>query len=135
MTHAELVVIAVRWLKNRCGIAYGEFVTASWEQPDAIGWRYSYSTLVECKASRADFMADKKKPYRVHPWLGLGHQRYFLVPDGLVTPDEAPTKWGLIYVAGRKVKIVKEAEGFAARSRAGEVAFLCSMLRRMERKP
>lgn len=100
-THAELVALAHRWLVGAggCNFAFCEFSTlASWETPDALGYDpYGTTVLVECKTSRADFFADAKKPFRRKPADGLGAFRYFLVPAGLVRPDEIPARWGLIY--------------------------------------
>lgn len=66
-THADLVAPAARWLKGtvRCGVVLTEAPSMDGESPDAIGWRSGYSVLVECKASRADFLADSRKPHRV----------------------------------------------------------------------
>lgn len=57
------------------------------------------TVLVECKVSRADFLADKAKPHR-HAG-GVGNWRYFLAPEGLIAPDELPAKWGLVEVNAR----------------------------------
>ena len=51
---------------------------------DAIGWkRACHSVLVECKISRADFLADRDKPFRQKPEFGVGSERFYLVPEGL----------------------------------------------------
>lgn len=100
-THQDLVELAHRWLlgAGRCEFAFAEVgVPNCPEMPDAIGYMgNAFTVLVECKTSRADFFADAKKPFRKMPSLGLGGFRYFLVPAGLVKPDELPAKWGLIY--------------------------------------
>jgi len=135
MTHSELVERAVLWLQGRggCTFAFSEFHTgASWESPDAIGFRAWGSTVVECKTSRADFKHDAKKPFRRHPASGLGHERYFMVPTGLISADELPAKWGLLYAHGRHVKVIRKSEGFTDRNYRGEIGFLVSMLRRAE---
>jgi len=64
ITHDELVSIAVKWLYSQgCGFAVGErvCVASTGEIPDAIGFRSNCSILIECKTSRADFKADRKK--------------------------------------------------------------------------
>jgi hypothetical protein len=50
MTHAELVNLAVKWLRAyRCGVVLSEQACASGEMPDAIGWkRACHSVVVEC---------------------------------------------------------------------------------------
>jgi hypothetical protein len=104
VTHAELVARAVSWLRNRrrCSVVLAECGT--WcvrEIPDAIGWTYrGASTLVECKATRADFLADKAKPHR--SGVGLGSARFYMAPAGVIAPEEAPTDWGLLSVSRNK---------------------------------
>lgn len=114
MDHKTLCSLAVNWLKRPasrigpgCLIAISE--SANWinrEIPDAIGWRpYGYgcsgSVLIEAKVSRADFLADFKKPHRLEPSHGMGTYRYFLAPEGIVSIDELPHKWGLVEVNAR----------------------------------
>ena len=86
MTHAQLVEKAVRWLRNyRCGVVLSEQACVSGEMPDAIGWkRACHSVLVECKVTRSDFLADRAKPFRLKPEQGVGCERFYLVPAGIV---------------------------------------------------
>jgi hypothetical protein len=136
MTHAQLVTLAVRWLRSyRCGVVLSEQACASGEMPDAIGWkRACHSVLVECKISRADFLADRDKPFRKKPQIGVGCERYYLVPKGLVRPEELPEAWGLLSVHNRRVEIIKPsardlrtATGFRY-----EMNLLLASLRRVE---
>jgi len=68
MTHNELVERAGRWLLNtmRCKLVILEPKPISCdEHPDAIGWdRHGNSIVVECKISKADFYADRRKKWR-----------------------------------------------------------------------
>lgn len=136
MTHALLVRRAVEWLRHyRCGVILSEQACISGEMPDAIGWkRACHSVLVECKISRADFLADRAKPFRKKPELGVGNERYYCVPRGLVRPDELPCGWGLLEYHKRAVKILRPArknfrshEGFRC-----EMNLLLASLRRVE---
>ena len=133
-THKELVQRAVYWLLGRggCSIAFSEFSTASSENPDAIGWAGRWSVLVECKVSRSDFLRDRHKPFRRGTLRGIGQQRWFMVPAGLVSPDELPDKWGLLYAHNKHIRIAKKPGGFTERDYLGEIGFLTSMLRRVE---
>ena len=75
MTHKDLVILAKKKLKAwRCLPICAEMVslTATGEIPDAIGWRAWESILFECKASRADFLKDRDKPFRICPESGVG---------------------------------------------------------------
>jgi hypothetical protein len=109
-THATLVARATKWLRNTvgCDPVFAEFVTSISEIPDAIGWKYGcLSVLVECKASRSDFLADRKKFSRRAPDYGIGDRRYYMTPPGLVTAEEVPDGWGLLYAAPRCVEVVR----------------------------
>ena len=91
MTHSELVEIAYKWLmRQNCGFAFKEIkaCTLSGEIPDAIGFKSDCTILIECKTSRADFLADKKKSFRIHPETGMGDHRFFMAQKGLISKDE-----------------------------------------------
>lgn len=87
-----------------CSLVVSEVVSAAYEIPDAIGWRYGSSILIECKCSRSDFFADAKKIHRLG--TGVGQKRFFMTPPGLVKISELPDQWGLLEVEGRKVNII-----------------------------
>jgi len=136
MTHAQLVEVAVRWLRRyRCGVVLSEQACASGEMPDAIGWkRACHSVLVECKVSRADFLADRDKPFRKKPQSGVGCERFYLVPRGLLRVEELPEKWGLLEFHNRKVEMTR-ASARDLRSQTGfryEMNLLLASLRRVE---
>ncbi len=81
---------------------------------------------MECKTSRADFVADWRKPFRVDPALGMGKRRFFMCAAGLIQPEEVRT-WGLLWVRGAsmgRVEIIKPSEDHAQNGDAQ-----CFMLR------
>jgi hypothetical protein len=136
MTHAELVQQAVIWLRAyACGVVLSEQACASGEMPDAIGWkRPCHSVLVECKISRADFLADREKPFRQKSKLGLGCERFYLTPSGLLGGEELPGGWGLLEYRRRRVEVIcssahnlRTATGFRY-----EMNLLLASLRRVE---
>ena len=136
MTHALLVRAAVEWLRRyRCGVVLSEQACVSGEVPDAIGWkRACHSVLVECKISRGDFLADRAKPFREKPGLGVGSERFYLVPRGLVKVEELPAGWGLLEYSKRSVQMVRPSrknfrseDGFRC-----EMNLLLASLRRVE---
>jgi len=142
MTHDELVVAAKKWLLKRsggraaCSIVITDMTSSVSETPDAIGWYgRGNSVLVECKASLADFRADKHKYFRRVPSEGVGRQRYYFAPQGMIDRDALPESWGLVDVddAGRTFTIRRSGE-FEASERA-EVAMLMSLLRRLKVDP
>ena len=137
MTHAQLVQKAVAWLRSyRCSVVLSEQACASGEMPDAIGWkRTQHSVVVECKVSRADFLADRSKPFRLQPELGLGCERFYLTPPDLVEAKELPPGWGLLECARGRVRTVEKAAPKSLRSAQGlkyEMNLLLASLRRVE---
>lgn len=108
MTHSELVIRAEKWLKSQgCGVVFRDdfrAVTHSGEQPDGIGWRDGLSILIECKASRSDFLSDKKKRFRADPTLGMGDWRFFMCPPDVIKPEDLPDGWGLLYATHKQIK-------------------------------
>jgi len=136
MTHALLVRAAIEWLRRyRCGVVLSEQACISGEVPDAIGWkRACHSVLVECKISRADFLADRAKPFRQRPETGVGSERFYLAPRKLVRPEELPAGWGLLEYHNRRIhtlrpscKNLRTDEGFRR-----EMNLLLASLRRVE---
>lgn len=84
------------------------------EQPDVLGINsYGESMLIEVKVSRADFLADKKKPWRINPEMGMGDFRVYLTPEGLLDPKDIPYGWMLWEVRGKKRKTLKVIKGKA----------------------
>jgi len=104
MTHAQLVEKAVHWLRRyRCGVVLSEQACVSGEMPDAIGWkRACHSVLVESKVTRSDFLADRAKPFRLQPEQGVGCERFYLVPSGLVRREELPRGMGIARTPSRE---------------------------------
>ena len=90
--------------------------------------------LVECKVSRSDFLADRDKPFRQNPGMGIGCERFYLAPRGLIRIEQLPSSWGLLEVSGRDVEKVK-ASSKNLRSEIGfgyEMNLLLASLRRVE---
>ncbi len=134
MTHDELCDRAVRWLlkTKRCRLVLREVVSYAGEIPDAIGWQAGtgFSFLVECKASRGDFLRDQKKwsrdPRNCH---SMGQMRFYMAPPGLLRPDELPEGWGLLEVHGRRVRVVRDVDVARPLDPSGYRGELMHMLR------
>jgi len=143
--HDTLVRKASTWLRKQgCGVVVTDSIqaiTPSGERPDAIGWRDGLSVLIECKASRSDFLADRHKPFRVVPEEGMGDWRFMLCPEGLIAPEELPSGWGLLYLSGQRVCSISgvptNTEWWAKKPFRGEKhcesILLASALRRYQR--
>jgi hypothetical protein len=103
--------------------------------PDAIGWkRACHSVLVECKVSRSDFLADRTKPFRAKPEQGVGCERFYLVPAGLLRREELPPGWGLLELQRGRIETTQPSAK-NLRTTAGfqcEMNLLLASLRRVE---
>jgi hypothetical protein len=138
MTHQQLVRLAEDWLRRRyrCGIVLSEQSCGSGETPDVIGWKGKCrSVVVECKVSRADFFVDQEKPFRKSPGLGMGCERFYLAPAGMIEKRDLPARWGLLECKGREVQIAVKPSRISQRSETGlmwEMNLLLASLRRVE---
>ena len=108
MTHAELVQAAVTQLKRwrclpicsemHCANTYGEI-------PDAIGWLSRASILIECKATRADFLRDRVKLFRQYPDMGMGDIRFYFTNPGVILYEaDLLDGWGCYEIIDWKPK-------------------------------
>lgn len=139
MTHSELVKRSEYWLqqqhgKYRCSFTLREYSCYSWEQPDVIGWQCStlLSVLIECKATRSDFLSDRKKKFRANPGLGAGNYRFYACPPKLIGIKDLPEYWGLLWIHPRKVTLEWAPSSFDNSAiYRNEMPFLVSALRRV----
>lgn len=113
--HQGLCRLAANWLQRApgrsgpaCQVAFSE-AKGGWngEIPDAIGFRTAAedegSVVVEVKVSRADYLADRAKAYRLNSGLGMGLYRYYMAPEGNISVQELPQGWGLVEVSPKGV--------------------------------
>jgi hypothetical protein len=104
------------------------------EEPDALGFKNGLSTLIECKASRNDFLSDKKKTWRQLPGKALGYYRYYCVPKGMVAIEELPEGWGLIETSGSGLRQKVKSRGIPGKKDfQSEMCILMSVIRRLGR--
>jgi len=129
LTHAQLVALAAKWLGRANPLVVTEMATGI-ETPDALGFKGQATTLVECKASRSDFLTDAQKPFRQSPQLGMGGYRYYLCETGVITEEDLPPQWGLLWVDGRRIRTVVKSDWRTDHNAKAEVALLVSALRR-----
>lgn len=84
ITHKKLTELAKFWLKSskQCNPVFAEQGSANFsEMPDAIGFKTDSCIVVECKTSKSDLYADRKKPFRESG--GLGNLRYYFLTEEL----------------------------------------------------
>jgi len=141
-THDDLIELGRIWLskpygqghaysRSACKVIITELSTDSLEVPDILGFTSHTSILIECKTSLSDFNADKNKPFRKNGWLGVGVQRFYLSPAGLITKDKIPFGWGLLEAApNKKIKVIVNSEPHE-RNFQHEIEILLSVLCRL----
>ncbi len=135
-THDALVKRAAKWLETsqRCSLVIAHGCMAVHEMPDAIGWDSGLTTiLVEVKMSRADFLKDRDKSFRKRPEYGMGQQRYYFVPKGIITPKDLPLGWGLVEVSGKSLRKVQSSGRFAKRNIPAEHRLLYTVACQQQR--
>jgi hypothetical protein len=137
MTHSQLIHLAETWLRRQgCRIVLSEQKADSEEIPDAIGWTANcHSIVIECKVSRADFLADRQKRARRKPQNAMGCERLYLTPAGLLTAEVIPEGWGLLAAHRDGAEIVVRPRAGVRRQEKGlirEMALLLASLRRVE---
>ena len=133
MTHDELVARAAAWLRSswRCIVVITE-MAGGIEIPDAVGFTPYCSVLVECKASRSDFLRDRDKCVRRIDSRGMGQHRFYFAEPGIIRQDEVPRGWGLAEVDGRRVRKVLVVDECGGRDGwRDERALLVSCIRRL----
>ena len=151
LSHEDLRKLATRWLKTRtvsceegglprggrCSIACSELVSSADDTPDAIGWDpVGRSILIECKSNRADFHQDGNKR-RSAVGLGMGNQRYYMAPFGVIPKDQIPKDWGLLEVeeTGRIWCTVRASiREIDAHEQCNEKLMLLSLIRRINKR-
>lgn len=134
MTHDNLIGLARRWLWSQgCVVVITEMTCGAGEQADAIGWFPSYSIVIECKANRADYLGDKKKPHNRSIRGSMGDKRYYLAPPGVIKCEELPEGYGLLEPRGRGVVKRSDYTGTRkAKNHQAEITLLLSAIRRMD---
>lgn len=139
VTHSLLIERAARWLEREAVAVITDMTYAcSTETADVIGWdARGYSSLIEVKVSRSDFLADKHKPHRKEPGRGMGSARWYCAPKGLLKPEDMPHGWGLLEWTGKKIRVVHRPEvpphvfQWDQQGQRCEIGLLISALRRI----
>ncbi len=141
MTHSEL--ISVGWFiaefimrQHLVGesdrlITYEPGMTSLPESPDIIALSKKFrlkepSVVVECKATRTDFLKDRKKPFRIYPDKGMGLYRAYVTNPGIAMESEVPEGWLLYEVFEDGALYLKHGEqgNFYEFARNSEAEFI-----------
>jgi Holliday junction resolvase len=145
-THKELVELGRAWCikpyaQNAehghagCSVVITEISANTWgmEIPDVLGFCNKASILIECKASRADFLRDKEKVFRSQETenMALGNQRWYLAPLCMIKNEEVPEGWGLLEVHRCRDIMVSIHTKIKEKNWKSEQNILISVLRRL----
>lgn len=136
MTHYELCQLAGKYMLNTGTVKWNKspIVVVEFERvgecPDVFGFGCQYTELIEVKLSRSDFLADKKKYWRINKEFGIGQFRSYLCPIGVIEPKDLPENWGLYYVNDKnKIQMILEPKQQQSNS-TEELKIVASILRR-----
>lgn len=139
ITHKQLVERGGNWLTSSksCIVTIMERQSGglSGESPDVLGWDCNgHSYLIECKVSLSDFYQDKNKHFRDSANgynCGMGELRYYLCPKGLISPDQVPEKWGLLYATDYQIRTIKHPTPYNLSNdvQRYEIAMIARMMR------
>jgi hypothetical protein len=115
-----------------CMVAGAE-LRSGWQEPDAFGWGWHGTHLVECKTSRRDFLKEKQKWHRqeYHADYAIGRYRWYLTPPGIITSADDLRGWGLVEFDGRRFHLIRPSQTFEVRERGvrGEHVLLLTLCR------
>jgi hypothetical protein len=85
-----------------------ELCTYGTEQADVWGWNGNETAVIEVKTTHSDFVADSKKWWRSkdseESGLQAGVLRWYLCPADVISKDELPEGWGLLYWNGKSIE-------------------------------
>lgn len=138
ITHEELVKKGSKYLNKHvgnciipnCPVVVTELKTLQDEIPDIVGFTAHHCVLIEVKTSRQDFLQDKNKPFRQNPNAGVGTLRYYLSPEGIITPNDIQnTNWGLLIYKDNEITRTLDGKPFTSNTKK-ERSILYSLLRR-----
>lgn len=100
--HKHLKYLALRFLKEKCTdlvCPEVDFVNA-YSICDAVGLNFKRKEVrvVEVKATKADFIRDKKLFDPKTSYFYHAHYSYIMCPKDVIQPNEVPYGYGLIWV-------------------------------------
>lgn len=143
--HYELCKLGAKFLMSRKNaehwhtpnkFAVVELICQGAENPDIWATNGMYTTLVEVKTSRSDFLADKRKYVRSKDAeeqdMQLGNFRYYLCPAGVISVEDLPENWGLLEYDGKKIYKIQAAKQVKS-SAPFEISVMSSIMTRILR--
>lgn len=140
MNHAMLVKRGALWLKKAAGcraILMEPRSPRNEEHPDIIGWTPDGASIViEAKSNRVDYRDDwrpDRKRFRHHPAEGMGLERYYICPYGVITPTDVHRRgWGLLYACPNGMVLTKVLSPDHSRNSEAELRLIIRMAKTAE---
>ena len=74
------------------------------EMPDAIGWNAMPFRAGREQSVARGFSRRSRQAVSAKAGTGVGCERYYLAPIGLIRTEELPAGWGLLEVCGRDIE-------------------------------
>lgn len=100
--HAHLKTVALKFLKEKITdlVAVEVPFGNAWSVADAVGINFKREEVrvVECKATKGDFLRDKKLFGNKTSYFYHAHYSYIMCPTDIIQPKEIPYGYGLLYV-------------------------------------
>lgn len=100
--HAHLKKIALLFLKEKCTDLIGTEVPFknAYSIADCVGINLKRKEIrvIEVKATKADFIRDKKLFEEKTSYFGHAHYSYIMCPKEVILPSDLPYGYGLIWV-------------------------------------
>ena len=134
-THHQMCCQVAKWLQGRWSgkkpyahYVAVELVTQGYENTDVFGFNPTYSTMIEIKVSRTDFLRDKQK--YSNKFGRVGDYKYYCCPKDIIKVNDLPDKWGLLYIDDNgEIDLIKMADETDTNLYT-ERSIICSIMRR-----
>lgn len=77
---------------------------------DAVGINLKRKEIriIEAKASKEDFVRDKKLFGEKTSYYGHAHYSYIICPKDIIQPHEIPNGYGLLWMDGETIEVMKK---------------------------
>lgn len=141
--HYDLCVLGAKYLKSKRSCeslktpnkyVTVELVSSCPELTDIWATNGYDSTVIEVKVSHADFIKDQKKFSRLNEKYSMGNFRYYLCPTDIISKDEVPSGWGLLFFDGKRItKVLQSPYRENGPFKTWDVVMLSSILNRISK--
>lgn len=91
-------------------------------------------TGFEIKASRGDWLREKRKPAKAESIARFCDFWYVVAPEDVVKPDELPEAWGLLELRGSKLVTARGNSALEGQAEPVTRAFFASLCRSLQRE-